>query len=64
MVPVQCSSFPTGRLSDPPGIPSSGLAASQTAAVDVRKSGEKLRIHPAAAGGMGDESGRDGESDD
>lgn len=64
MVPVQCSSFPTGRLSDPPGIPSSGLAVLQTAAVDVRKSGEKLHIHPAAVGGMGEKSGRDRKSDD
>lgn len=50
MVPVQCSSFPTGRLSYPPGIPSWAL---ETAAVDVRKSGEKLHIHTAAVGRNG-----------
>lgn len=64
MVPVQCSSFPTGRLSYPPGIPSSGLAALRTAAADVRKSGEKLHIHTAAVGGMGDKSGRHRKSHD
>lgn len=36
----------------------------QMAAVDVRKNGEKLRIHTAAVGGIGYKSGRDRESDD